>query len=227
MKKNFLLAIAVMLMTAVSSFAQNEQKEYNMVITLNNGTTVTLGHNDIKDITFNDGEISISGDVVSTIDKLRDFTEYLDHRIMAEREEQYTRIQELEDKMAEQLGDIDNRINNMAAAVDKNFAIYKDALNAMAAAVDEKFATVNEQFGIVDDNFKNVTAIYDENFETVNNNFEIVNENFAKIISVIEQLHPEIANTPEFKAAKAAVAAKTAAKASAAAKTAKVAAIKK
>lgn len=87
MKKNFLLAIAVMLMTAVSSFAQNEQKEYNMVITLNNGTTVTLGHNDIKDITFNDGEISISGDVVSTIDNLasaidhlRDFTYFLDAR---------------------------------------------------------------------------------------------------------------------------------------------------
>ena len=38
MKKNFLLAMVVMLMTAVSSFAQ---KEYNMVITLSNGTTVT------------------------------------------------------------------------------------------------------------------------------------------------------------------------------------------
>lgn len=33
MKKNFLLAMVVMLMTAVSSFAQ---KEYNMVITLSN-----------------------------------------------------------------------------------------------------------------------------------------------------------------------------------------------
>ena len=33
MKKNFLLTMVVMLMTAVSSFAQ---KEYNMVITLSN-----------------------------------------------------------------------------------------------------------------------------------------------------------------------------------------------
>lgn len=213
MKKNFLLAIAVMLMTAVSSFAQNEQKEYNMVITLNNGTTVTLGHNDIKDITFNDGEISISGDVVSTIDNLRDFTNYLNDK-----------TNELRGKAE----DTDNKLSEMGTAVDKNFAIYKDALNAMAAAVDEKFANVNEQFGIVDDNFKNVTAAVDENFaimndnfSIMNNNFEIVDENFAKIVALIEQLHPEIANTPEFKAAKAAVAAKTAAK------TAKVAAIKK
>lgn len=210
MKKNFLLAIAVMLMTAVSSFAQNEQKEYNMVITLNNGTTVTLGHNDIKDITFNDGEISISGDVVSTIDNLRDFTYFLD-----------ARSSELEEKMTEQAEDTNNKFNNMAAAVDKNFAIYKDALNAMAATVDEKFATVNEQFGIVDDNFKNVTAAVDENFGIMKDAFEVVDENFAKIIAMMEYLHPEIANAPEFKAAKAAVAAKTAAK------TAKVAAIKK
>ena len=213
MKKNFLLAIAVMLMTAVSSFAQNEQKEYNMVITLNNGTTVTLGHNDIKDITFNDGEISISGDVVSTIDNLRDFTEYLNAKT---------------NELREKAEDTDNKLSEMGAAVDKNFAIYKDALNRMAAAADEKFATVNEQFGIVDDNFKYVTAVVDENFAIMNdnftimnNNFAIVDENFAKIAALIEQLHPEIANTSEFKAVKAAV------KAQAAAKTAKVAAIKK
>ena len=38
MKKNILLVMVMMLMTAVNALAQ---KEYNMVITLNNGTTVT------------------------------------------------------------------------------------------------------------------------------------------------------------------------------------------
>lgn len=74
MKKNFLLAMVVMLMTAVSSFAQ---KEYNMVITLSNGTTVTLGHNDIKEITFNDGEVAISGNMVNTIDSLAQVSQNL------------------------------------------------------------------------------------------------------------------------------------------------------
>lgn len=77
MKKNFLLAMVVMLMTAVSSFAQ---KEYNMVITLSNGTRVTLGHNDIKEITFNDGEVAISGNMVNTIDSLAQVSQYLEQR---------------------------------------------------------------------------------------------------------------------------------------------------
>ena len=66
MKKNLL----VVMMTLLPSLSSWAQKEYNMVITLNNGTTVTLGHNDIKEITFNDGEIAISGNMVNTIDSL-------------------------------------------------------------------------------------------------------------------------------------------------------------
>lgn len=205
MKKNFLLAFAVMLMTAVSSFAQNEQKEYNMVITLNNGTTVTLGHNDIKDITFNDGEISISGDVVSTIDNLRDFTYYLDNKIMVFRDEQNTRIQELEDNMAKLSEDTDNKFNNMAAAVDKNFAIYNDALNNMAATVDENFAIYNN---------------------ALNEMADIMDSNINAIVAMIEQLHPEIANSPKFKAVKAAAAANKA-KVAETVKAAKAAAMKK
>lgn len=205
MKKNFLLAIAVMLMTAVSSFAQNEQKEYNMVITLNNGTTVTLGHNDIKDITFNDGEISISGDVVSTIDNLRDFTYYLDNKMMVFRDEQNTRIQELEDNMAKLSEDTDNKFNNMAAAVDKNFAIYNDALNNMAATVDENFAIYNN---------------------ALNEMASIMDNNINAIVAMIEQLHPEIANSPKFKAVKAAAAANKA-KVAETVKAAKAAAMKK
>ena len=67
MNKNFLLSLFTLLLISLCSFAQ---KEYNMVITLNNGTTVTLGHNDIKNITFNDGEVSITGNMVNTIDSL-------------------------------------------------------------------------------------------------------------------------------------------------------------
>lgn len=190
MKKNFLLAIAVMLMTAVSSFAQNEQKEYNMVITLNNGTTVTLGHNDIKDITFNDGEISISGDVVSTIDNLRDFTEYLNAKT---------------NELREKAEDTDNKLSEMGAAVDKNFAIYKDALNGMAATVDENFAIYNN---------------------ALNEMASIMDNNINAIVAMIEQLHPEIANSPKFKAVKAAAAANKA-KVAETVKAAKAAAMKK
>lgn len=80
MKKNILLVMVMMLMTAANALAQ---KEYNMVITLNNGTTVTLGHNDIKEITFNDGEVAISGNMVNTIDSLAGVTKSLDDKILA------------------------------------------------------------------------------------------------------------------------------------------------
>lgn len=114
MKKNFLLAMVVMLMTAVSSFAQ---KEYNMVITLSNGTTVTLGHNDIKKITFNDGEVAISGNMVNTIDSLAKVSQYLEQR-----------TKEVEARSMEMSYDILNRTEMLNKQVDVNMDETKAAL---------------------------------------------------------------------------------------------------
>lgn len=114
MKKNFLLAMVVMLMTTVSSFAQ---KEYNMVITLSNGTTVTLGHNDIKEITFNDGEVAISGNMVNTIDSLAKVSQYLEQR-----------TKEVEARSMEMSYDILNRTEMLNKQVDVNMDETKAAL---------------------------------------------------------------------------------------------------
>lgn len=114
MKKNFLLAMVVMLMTAVSSFAQ---KEYNMVITLSNGTTVTLGHNDIKEITFNDGEVAISGNMVNTIDSLAKVSQYLEQR-----------TKEVEARSMEMSYDILNRTEMLNKQVNVNMDETKAAL---------------------------------------------------------------------------------------------------
>ncbi|MDE6341407.1 MAG: hypothetical protein K2K93_03735 [Muribaculaceae bacterium] len=71
MKKTIFAAVAAFAMLIPASLrAQDDAKEYNMVITLQNGTTITLGHNDIKNITFNGEEIEISGNVVNTITEL-------------------------------------------------------------------------------------------------------------------------------------------------------------
>lgn len=114
MKKNFLLAMVVMLMTAVSSFAQ---KEYNMVITLSNGTTVTLGHNDIKEITFNDGEVAISGNMVNTIDSLAKVSQYLEQR-----------TKEVEARSMEMSHMLLNRTEELNKQVDVNMDETKAAL---------------------------------------------------------------------------------------------------
>lgn len=114
MKKNFLLAMVVMLMTAVSSFAQ---KEYNMVITLSNGTTVTLGHNDIKEITFNDGEVAISGNMVNTIDSLAQVSQNLK-----------AHIKEVEERSMDMSHMLLNRTEELNQQVDFNMADTKAAL---------------------------------------------------------------------------------------------------
>ena len=75
MKKTILAAFSALALLAPTTMRADEPaKEYNMVITLQNGTTITLGHNDIKNITFNGEEISISGNAANTIEQLGDQT---------------------------------------------------------------------------------------------------------------------------------------------------------
>lgn len=70
MKKNILIAIILWVFNSVAAFAQTE-KEYSMIISLQNGSTVTLGHNDIKNITFTGDKINAEGNVVTTIEELK------------------------------------------------------------------------------------------------------------------------------------------------------------
>ena len=126
MKKNFLLAMVVMLMTAVSSFAQ---KEYNMVITLSNGTTVTLGHNDIKEITFNDGEVAISGNMVNTIDSLAQVSQNLEYQIRTVEERSMKMSYDLFNRTEElykQIAETDTKVANTEAALQNTYNLVKE-----------------------------------------------------------------------------------------------------
>lgn len=130
MKKNILLAI-VALMTSVCTFAQ---KEYNMVITLNNGTTVTLGHNDIKEITFNDGNVSISGNMINTIDSLAGVTTTLDQKIM---------------NVATATDDV---INRLATAIDEKLKLHEQFIDATGTFMDTQ-SNLNEIQDAQNDHF--------------------------------------------------------------------------
>ncbi len=63
MKK--LLLMLLMPLTMVT--AQAQSNDYNMVIKLNNGTKITLDANDVKDLTFNGDELSISGNTIADL----------------------------------------------------------------------------------------------------------------------------------------------------------------
>lgn len=65
MKKNILIALFALLAVALNSNAQNNT--YNMVIEMANGTKITIGPNDVKNISFNNGELVITGENINTL----------------------------------------------------------------------------------------------------------------------------------------------------------------
>ncbi len=81
MKK--LLLLLFMPLATLTAWAQNN--DYNMVIELKNGTTVTLGANEVENLTFNGGALSVSGntidDIYAQIDELRALLNGLQEKI--------------------------------------------------------------------------------------------------------------------------------------------------
>ena len=59
--------LLMLLMPLVMMTAQAQSNDYNMVIKLNNGTKITLDANDVKDLTFNGDELSISGNTIADL----------------------------------------------------------------------------------------------------------------------------------------------------------------
>lgn len=183
MKKNFLLAMVVMLMTAVSSFAQ---KEYNMVITLSNGTTVTLGHNDIKEITFNDGEVAISGNMVNTIDSLAKVSKNLEQR-----------TKEVEARSMEMSYDILNRTEMLNQQVEEKIAVtnarieelksYDATLKANIASAENAIAETNDRVANTEAALQNANELIKQQSDEIN----ALNARIDILKTLIEKYHPE------------------------------------
>ena len=183
MKKNFLLAMVVMLMTAVSSFAQ---KEYNMVITLSNGTTVTLGNNDIKEITFNDGEVAISGNMVNTIDSLAQVSQHLEQR-----------TKEVEARSMEMIYNLLDRTEMLNQQVDANMAetnakietleSYDGALKNNIALAEDKIAETSARVANTEAALQNANELIKQQSDEIN----ALNAKIAILKTLIEKYHPE------------------------------------
>lgn len=183
MKKNFLLAMVVMLMTAVSSFAQ---KEYNMVITLSNGTTVTLGHNDIKEITFNDGEVAISGNMVNTIDSLAKVSKNLEYR-----------IKEVEERSMKMSYDLLTRTDALNQQVDINMAntnakietleSYGAALKNNIAAAETEIVETSARVANTEAALQNANELIKQQSDEIN----VLNARIDALKALIAKYHSE------------------------------------
>ena len=65
MKKNIFIVLFALLAVALNGNAQNNT--YNMVIEMANGTKITIGPNDVKNISFNNGELVMTGEDINTL----------------------------------------------------------------------------------------------------------------------------------------------------------------
>ncbi len=64
--KRILLSLATALITVLGMSAQNT---YNMVIEMNDGTKINIGPNDIKNMSFMDGNLTVDGESIDDIKK--------------------------------------------------------------------------------------------------------------------------------------------------------------
>lgn len=142
MKKNILIAIVLCMFNSVAAFAQTE-KEYSMIISLQNGSTVTLGHNDIKNITFTGDKINAEGNVVTTIEELKKM-------IMANS----AYIQDQEANLAmhdKRLRNLEDAITSTQARCEENqkrteeyLAYLKQTIQDMQEMLDKQNAKISE-----------------------------------------------------------------------------------
>lgn len=95
--KKFILASAFALMATPALFAQSSNT-YSMQIELKDGTKITLGPNDLKNITFVDGVIKIEG---NTIEELRSSIEKAEANTKNMVEEQRYNVEALKQKASE------------------------------------------------------------------------------------------------------------------------------
>lgn len=84
MKKFSIITLFLALLTMT---VQAQENTYNMVIEMTNGTKITIGPNDIRSLTFNNGELTVTGQSLQSwmesvpkrveLDELRAAIEYM------------------------------------------------------------------------------------------------------------------------------------------------------
>lgn len=115
--KQLFASLFIFCMMASTTFAQNNT--YNMQITLANGTTVSIGANEVKNISFENGLVSMDGQ------KLDDIVKSLSA--------QNTIIEELKSNVNE----VYSGLLTLQAGVDKNIASVQDNLSVLKVSIEK------------------------------------------------------------------------------------------
>lgn len=201
MKKNILIAIVLCVFNSVAAFAQTE-KEYSMVISLQNGSTITLGHNDIKNITFTGDNVSAEGNIVTSFADLQNqFNEsftYLRNETMVNKD-QINYVEHKYDKAFEEFGSKADKA--YAEAVTKA----KEMKDELEAKMETKAAKMQDDMQMMvekshkenlDFSYKNKAMIEELRKQNLDmqTNAEIMKKKIEVLQAQIDQLKQEISD---------------------------------
>lgn len=197
MKKNILIAIVLCVFNSVAAFAQTE-KEYSMVISLQNGSTITLGHNDIKNITFTGDNVSAEGNIVTSFADLQNhFNEsftYLRNETMVNKE-QINYVEHKYDKAFEEFGSKADKAYNDAVAKATEMKAELEAEAAKMKADMQNMVEIshNENLKFSYENRKMIEELQKQNLD-MQTNAEIMKAMINDLQTQIDQLKKDISD---------------------------------
>lgn len=136
MKKNILIALFALLAVVLNGNAQNNT--YNMVIEMANGTKITIGPNDVKNISFNNGELVMTGEDINSLVEQQNKTDKRIDSLAAEEAKSQKDIEQIKPALATcqaEIYDIETLINNIPLPDLSNYAT-KDELQAIIQLIN-------------------------------------------------------------------------------------------
>lgn len=125
MNKRYFTALIATFFMAVSAIAQTNT--YNMVLTLTDGTVITIGPNDLKQLDFRKGDVTVSGtNITDLMNQMKD----LQASLVAVQNEVAAAVAQIKNNKAELQADISN---------------LAESVNALDKSVDAKIAANNAE----------------------------------------------------------------------------------
>lgn len=197
MKKNILIAIVLCVFNSVAAFAQTE-KEYSMVISLQNGSTITLGHNDIKNITFTGDNVSAEGNIVTSFADLQKYVNEYFTYLRSETKNNQDKINYVEhkyDKAFEEFGSKADKAYNDAVAKATEMKAELEAEAAKMKADMQNMVEIshNENLKFSYENRKMIEELQKQNLD-MQTNAEIMKAMINDLQTQIDQLKKDISD---------------------------------
>lgn len=137
MKKNILLTLVLTIVMFATAQAQSQ--DYGISITLANGTTINLTADEVSNITFANGAVTVSG---TTIQELVNSVANTDSASTMRNDEQDQRINMIE-MMAAQLATEITNIQTNDATMQTDIAELKETVSTLRALIDQVQMQVN------------------------------------------------------------------------------------